>query len=83
MTLSPTSTAQEIIDRLRLLGSEENIAGMARFGIATEAALGLSNVELRRISRQVKTDHARGSSSGARASEKRASWLPSPPIPRL
>ncbi|MCA1371245.1 DNA alkylation repair protein [Bradyrhizobium sp. BRP14] len=59
MTLSPTSTAQEIIDRLRLLGSEENIAGMARFGIATEAALGLSNVELRRMSRQVKTDHAR------------------------
>jgi 3-methyladenine DNA glycosylase AlkD len=59
VTLSPASTAQEIIERLHMLGSAENIAGMARFGIATDGALGLSNVELRRISRQVKTDHAR------------------------
>jgi 3-methyladenine DNA glycosylase AlkD len=59
VTLSPASTAQEIIECLRMLGSAENITGMARFGIATDAALGISNVELRRIFRQVKTDHAR------------------------
>ncbi|GEC37563.1 hypothetical protein EME01_16350 [Sinorhizobium meliloti] len=59
MTPGPASTAEEIIEHLRALGSDENIAGMARFGIATETALGLSNVQLRRVARMVKTDHAR------------------------
>ncbi|WEX86891.1 DNA alkylation repair protein [Sinorhizobium garamanticum] len=59
MTLSPGSTAGEIIGRMQALGSKENVAGMARFGIVTQTALGLSNVELRRIARQVKVDHAR------------------------
>ena len=59
MTPGPASTAEEIIEYLRALGSDENIAGMARFGIATETALGVSNVELRRVARTVKTDHAR------------------------
>ncbi|PST21858.1 DNA alkylation repair protein [Mesorhizobium plurifarium] len=59
MTLGPASTAEDIIKRLRTLGSDENIAGMARFGIAIETALGVSNVELRRVARLVKTDHAR------------------------
>ncbi|ACP25490.1 hypothetical protein NGR_c17260 [Sinorhizobium fredii NGR234] len=44
---------------MRGLASAENRAGMARFGIATETALGISNVELRRIARSTKTDHAR------------------------
>ncbi|MDK1373147.1 DNA alkylation repair protein [Sinorhizobium sp. 6-70] len=59
MTLSPASTASEIIEHLRTLGSEENVAGMARFGIVTQTALGLSNVELRRIARHVRVDHSR------------------------
>ncbi|MCA1405226.1 DNA alkylation repair protein [Ensifer sp. IC3342] len=59
MTLSPASTAGEIIKHMRALGSTENVAGMARFGIVTQTALGLSNVELRRIARHVKVDHAR------------------------
>ncbi|WP_331374513.1 DNA alkylation repair protein [Sinorhizobium chiapasense] len=59
MTLSPASTAGEIIEHLRTLGSEENVAGMARFGIETGTALGVSNVELRRIARRVRSDHAR------------------------
>ena len=59
MTLSPASSAKEIIDHLRGLASAENRAGMARFGIATEGALGISNVELRRIARLVKADHSR------------------------
>ncbi|MCA1443051.1 DNA alkylation repair protein [Ensifer sp. IC4062] len=59
MMLSPGSTAGEIIEHMRALGSKENVAGMARFGIVTQTALGLSNVELRRIARQVKVDHAR------------------------
>ncbi|MGF6175554.1 DNA alkylation repair protein [Ensifer sp. 4252] len=59
MNLSPTSSAGDIIEHLRAQRSQENLAGMARFGIATETALGLSNVELRRIARLVKTDHPR------------------------
>jgi 3-methyladenine DNA glycosylase AlkD len=59
MTLAPTSSAEEIINHLRAIGSVENIAGMARFGIETDAALGISNVALRRVARLVKTDHAR------------------------
>ncbi|THK38597.1 DNA alkylation repair protein [Ensifer sp. MPMI2T] len=59
MTLSPASTAGEIIEHMRALGSKENVAGMARLGIVTQTALGLSNVELRRIARQVKVDHVR------------------------
>jgi hypothetical protein len=30
MTLAPTSSAEEIINHLRAIGSVENIAGMAR-----------------------------------------------------
>ncbi|MGT2443240.1 DNA alkylation repair protein [Ensifer adhaerens] len=59
MSLSPSSTAGEIIAHLRSLGSEDNLAGMARFGIVTDAAIGLSNIELHKITRLVKTDHRR------------------------
>jgi 3-methyladenine DNA glycosylase AlkD len=59
MTLSPTSSAEEIIDHIRSLRSAENIDGLGRFGIATEAALGISNVELRRVALLVKTNHTR------------------------
>ncbi|OCP10233.1 MULTISPECIES: DNA alkylation repair protein [unclassified Ensifer] len=59
MSLSPASTADEIIGHLRSLGSQDNLAGMARFGIVTETALGLSNVQLHTVRRQVKVDHRR------------------------
>lgn len=59
MALSPASTAEEIVAYLRTLASEENRAGMARFGIATDRALGIPNAVLNPIARQVKRDHAR------------------------
>ncbi|WP_457583382.1 DNA alkylation repair protein [Ensifer canadensis] len=59
MTLSPTSSAGEVIGHLRTLRSQESLAAMSRFGIVTETALGLSNVELHRITRLVKVDHTR------------------------
>ncbi|RDL51476.1 hypothetical protein BLJAPNOD_02610 [Ensifer sp. M14] len=59
MNLSLPSSASDIIAHLRAQRSPENLAGMARFGIVTETALGLSNVELHRIARLVKVDHAR------------------------
>ncbi|HEV7319114.1 MAG TPA: DNA alkylation repair protein [Ensifer sp.] len=59
MTLGPASTADEILGHLRSLGSKDNLAGMARFGIVTETALGLSNIELHKVSRLIKIDHRR------------------------
>lgn len=57
--LSPFSDVAGIIDHLGTLRSEENIAGMGRFGIVTETALGISNPDLQKIARMVKHNHAR------------------------
>jgi len=57
--LGPSSTAADIIAHLKTLRNETNIAGMARFGIVTDTALGISNTDLRTLARQIKTDHAR------------------------
>ena len=59
MTLGPSSTSQEIIAHLKSLRDEANIEGMARFGIETKTALGISNPVLRTIARQIKRDHQR------------------------
>ncbi|HEV7304901.1 DNA alkylation repair protein [Ensifer sp.] len=59
MSLGQASSAEEIINHLRSRGSQDNLAGMARFGISTETALGLSNVELHKVARLVKVDHRR------------------------
>jgi 3-methyladenine DNA glycosylase AlkD len=48
----------DILDRLNALGSERNRAGMARFGIRTERALGISVTDLRKVAREVGHDHA-------------------------
>ena len=51
--------ASEIIAELQLLGSQANREGMARFGIKTERALGISMNSLRQIAWRVgKKDHA-------------------------
>lgn len=57
--LSPASTAAQIVAHLETLRSETNIAGMARYGIRTDAALGISNPGLREVARLVGRDHAR------------------------
>jgi 3-methyladenine DNA glycosylase AlkD len=57
--IGPSSSAVELIAYLQTLRSPENIAGMARFGIVTETALGISTPGLRRIARLTKNDHAR------------------------
>jgi len=59
MTLGPSSTSAEIIAHLKGLRDETNIEGMARFGIKTETALGISNTALRAIARRIKRDHQR------------------------
>ena len=57
--LSPAATVTQIVAHLEGLRSETNIAGMARYGIRTDAALGISNPDMQRIARQVGRDHAR------------------------
>jgi 3-methyladenine DNA glycosylase AlkD len=57
--IGPSASAAELIAHLQSLRSEKNIAGMARFGIVTETAIGISNPDLRKIARLAKKDHAR------------------------
>ncbi|MBB2752372.1 UNVERIFIED_ORG: 3-methyladenine DNA glycosylase AlkD [Rhizobium aethiopicum] len=57
--IAPSSDAAELIAHLETLRSEENIAGMARFGIVTTSALGIPNPDVKAIARQAKKDHAR------------------------
>ena len=52
-------SAIEIIEHLRSLGTEENRAGMARFGINTETALGIGNSDLRPLARRLGKNHER------------------------
>jgi 3-methyladenine DNA glycosylase AlkD len=49
--------AKAILDELRSLGSEENRAGMARFGINTDTAYGIPMTVLRPIARRYRRDH--------------------------
>src|SRR5690606_17935135 len=57
--LSSASTAAEIAAHLETLRSETNIAGMARYGIRTDTALGISNPDMRKTARLAGRDHAR------------------------
>ena len=57
--IGPDSSAGEIIAHLQTLRNETNIAGMARFGIETETALGISNNDLRAIAKIIKSNHER------------------------
>ena len=45
--MSDTPTVEEVVERLRLLARPNALEGMARFGIATECALGVSMPDLR------------------------------------
>ena len=51
--LAPSSPADAVIAHLKTLRMEKNIAGMARFGIETAAALGISNPDLKRVARLI------------------------------
>ena len=57
--IGPSSDAAELISHLKTLRSEENIAGMARFGIVTSRALGISNPDVKSVARLAKKDHIR------------------------
>ncbi|MGB8819396.1 MAG: DNA alkylation repair protein [Rhizobiaceae bacterium] len=58
-TLSPVSTAAEIIRHLKSIGSEENRQGMKRYGIRIDRALGITHGVQRDIARRIKRNHER------------------------
>ena len=49
--------AGEVLERLASLGGEEARAGMARYGIKTDDAFGVSVYELRRVAKELGRDH--------------------------
>ncbi|TPJ59650.1 DNA alkylation repair protein [Mesorhizobium sp. B2-7-1] len=55
----PSWSADDIVAHLRAIGTDENRAGMARFGINTASALGVGNSELRPLARKLKKNHER------------------------
>ncbi len=57
--LEPASDTSAIVAHLKTLRSEANIAGMARYGIVTGEALGISNPDVQAIARKVKKNHPR------------------------
>lgn len=57
--LSRSSTADDVLDHLKSLGSEENRQGMLRYGIRIERALGISHGDQRRIAKAIGRDHER------------------------
>lgn len=59
MTLTPASSVGEIVAHLQSFRNEANIAGMARFGIDTTTALGITTPKMQALVRQVKRDHTR------------------------
>jgi 3-methyladenine DNA glycosylase AlkD len=51
-------TADEVLARLRALAVPERLPGMARYGIETDRAYGVTVPELRRVAREIGRDHA-------------------------
>lgn len=47
----------EILDRLRSLGDPRNVEGMARYGIRTKKAFGVSAPQLRQLAKELRKDH--------------------------
>lgn len=50
-------TVDDVLKRLESFGSEKNRAGMARYGINTDRAYGVSVREIRLIAREIRRDH--------------------------
>jgi 3-methyladenine DNA glycosylase AlkD len=52
-----TWPARDILERLRALADPERLEGMARYGIATERAYGVTIRQLRALARDLRVDH--------------------------
>lgn len=56
---SPDWDADAVVAHLRAIGSAEDRAGMARYGIVTDRAFGVPNARLHPLARMLKRDHER------------------------
>jgi 3-methyladenine DNA glycosylase AlkD len=54
----PLPDVGKILQRMERLGDPRNVAGMARYGIRSERAYGLSAATLRALAREIGRDHA-------------------------
>lgn len=59
MTPGPQSTTKDLIAHLKSVRDDQQVRTMARFAIATETALGISNPTLQKIARQIGKNHSR------------------------
>ena len=50
--------ADSVLARLRSMASRKNVEGMARFGIRTTNTLGISLWDLRKVAKEIGTDHS-------------------------
>lgn len=50
-------TVREILQHLESLGTPENAAGMARFGIKTKTAFGVSAPEIKKLAKEIGKNH--------------------------
>ncbi|MGE0499492.1 MAG: DNA alkylation repair protein [Rhizobiaceae bacterium] len=57
--LARSSTAAEVVAHLKSIASDENRAGMKRYGINVETALGVPHGVLRGLQKRLKRDHDR------------------------
>jgi len=48
---------ERVIKRLRGMSNDDNVRGMARYGIATAGTLGISMPEIRRVAKELGKDH--------------------------
>jgi len=55
--LTSPITLEHVMEELRRRGNPKAVAGMARFGIQTSKALGVSIPQLRQVARQLGTNH--------------------------
>ncbi|MBN1663388.1 MAG: DNA alkylation repair protein [Deltaproteobacteria bacterium] len=55
--MKATFTCGQVIERLKILSNPANVAGMARYGISTEGALGVSMPVLRKLAREIGRKH--------------------------
>jgi len=51
------SSAEEVIDNLRSKAKPDNLAGMAKYGMAVEQRLGVSVPDMRKIAKELGRDH--------------------------
>jgi 3-methyladenine DNA glycosylase AlkD len=53
-------TCEAILNRLEALGDPKNVEGMARYGIHAARAYGVSTPDIRRLAKEIGTDHKLG-----------------------